>query len=69
MGTKRGTMSIINSNEDLRTLYEMEGETLKGIIYEPEESDDLMLVFDKHTVNISGNGSILVEKRKKAGEH
>ncbi len=56
-------MSIINDNKDLKMLYEMEGETLKGIIYEPNESDDLMLVFDKHTMNISGDGGVSVEKR------
>lgn len=56
-------MSIINTNEDLEMLYEMEGETLKGIIYEPEESDNLMLVFDKHTINISGDGGVSVKKR------
>lgn len=52
------------SQKDLQILYGMEGETLNGLIYEPDESDDLMLVFSKHTVNISGDGSILVEERK-----
>lgn len=56
-------MGIIRNGTDLRTMYEMEGETLKGIIYEPAESDDLMLVFDKHTINISGVGEVSVEKR------
>lgn len=56
-------MSIIRGKEDLRQLYEMAGEKLAGIIYEPEESSDLMLVFEKHTVNISEDGVVSVEKR------
>lgn len=56
-------MSIIREKDDLRKLYEMAGETLAGIIYEPEESGDLVLVFDKHAVNISEDGVVSVEKR------
>ena len=55
---------ICISQKDLQMLYMMEGETLKGLIYEPDESEYLMLVFDKHTLNISGDGSVLVEERK-----
>ena len=60
---------MIIDHQDLKDLYEMEGETLKGIIFEQDESDNLMLVFDKHTIDISGDGTIIVERRdSKAGE-
>ena len=54
----------IRDRKDFETLYKMEGETLKGIIYEPDESDDLMLVFDKHTINLASDGVISIEERK-----
>ena len=60
---------MIIDNQDLKDLYYMEGETLKFIIYEPDESGNLMLVFDKHTIDISCDGIIIVERRDtKAGE-
>ena len=60
---------MIIDNQDLKDLYEMEGETLKGIVLEPNESNNLMLVFDTHTIDISGDGTIIVERRDtKVGE-
>jgi len=50
---------MIIDHQDLKDLYEMAGETLKGIIFKSDESDDIMLVFDKHTINISEDGSSL----------
>ena len=58
-------MSILQSKEELEMLYKMKGESLKGLIYEPEESGDLTLVFDKHTVNISEDGVVSIEERGK----
>ncbi len=45
-------------------LYKMIPGTLVGLIYEEKESSDLVLVFEKHTVNISGKYKIKVEERK-----
>ncbi len=56
-------MSIIQGREDLELLYKMAGEKLTGIIYEPEESGDLTLVFEHHTVNVSEDGVVTAEKR------
>ncbi len=60
---------MIIDHQDIKDLYSMEGETLKGIILESDESDNLVLVFDIHTIDISGDGTIIVERRDtKAGE-
>ena len=57
------------SKEDLRRLYEIQddGQELKGVIYSPEEdeTEDLVFVFEKHTITIPEEGAIRVEKRYK----
>lgn len=45
-------------------LHKMMPETLVGLIHEEDESSDIMLVFEKHTVLISGKYKIRVEERK-----
>ena len=45
-------------------LHKMIPEMLVGLIYDEEESSDFILVFEKHTVNISGKYKLNVEERK-----
>lgn len=45
-------------------LHGMMNDKLVGLIYDETESTDLMLVFEKHTINISGKYNVQVEERK-----
>jgi hypothetical protein len=56
-------LSIIRGKQDYIKLNETVGEKLTGIIYDPDESDDLMLVFDKHTINIDCDGVVTADDK------
>lgn len=50
--------------ETLTKLHGMMDEKFVGLVYDENEGTDLLLVFDKHTINISGKYKIIVEERK-----
>lgn len=51
------------NTDNLKKLSGLKGETFEGVIFEPEESYDLVLVCSKHTITISGDGQVSVQPK------
>ncbi len=50
--------------ETLTKLHGMMNDKLVGLVYDETEGTDLVLVFEKHTIEIGGKYRIDVSKRK-----
>ena len=49
--------------QTITNVHGMMNEKLVGLVFDESESDDLMLVFDNHTINISGNFKLDIKER------